>query len=547
MTRTRLITLLIAVAMLISVTACGGTPAPAQTTAAPAATTAAPAATTAATTTGAAEEDPMTISVALWDIALAFEDDSIDPMKQYFYDKFNVVIEPMGVTWGDAGERYQIWSSSDSMPDISGALDIIGGGRYFQWIEDGVIRALPSNLTAYPMVNQFVNLPESLAYQVDGNNYFLPRITYEDVSWWAMDRGVYFRRDWMENLGISEPKSTEEFIEMMVAFTFNDPDGNGENDTFGLTRSEIQIYSQNFANFGYHERFWQKVDGRWVQPDKEAIVIPLIDMGRRIYKAGALDPDYITHTSTTPGDTLFSSGRAGAILKQNTPGAVNTLRNLWMEYHTDLEFLDCVDFLPLWDTGLDTYRFSERAFWSETYIGSQVDDEKMDRILNIADWMYTDEGMMFFLYGFEDVDYKIGADGEVEIPLPLLDNGVIQPLAQKYPFSRIASLICWAGSRLQYENVRTPKVVREFTAAERDFRIANWKDPMVSWNVAGLNVPEKQETTYDSGQLWNMIMMDTSDTSTEELYETMMKPELEGGGYYRMLDAVNKAAEERGW
>ena len=543
------IALIMSIAMVLA--SCGGSSSGNTTTAAVAAETTAAAATEAATTaaeTTSAEGENMTLSVAVWDIAQGFpEDGSIDPMKQFFYDKFNVVIEPMGITWGDAAERYQVWSSSDSMPDISGGLDIVGQGRYFQWIEDGVVRALPDNLSAYPMVDKYIKLPETQAYGVDGKNYFLPRITYEDVAWWAMDRGVFFRKDWMENLGLDYPKSTDEFVDMCIAFTFNDPDGNGVNDTFGMTRSEITIYSQNFACFGYHERFWQKIDGIWTIPQATERVIPLVDMARRINKAGALDPDFITYTSTGPGDAVFSQGRAGVTLKQNTPGSVNTLRNLWMEYESEKEFLDCVEFLPMWDEpGMDTYRFSERAFWSETYIGFQVDDAKMARILEIADWLYSTDGVMFMQYGFEGEDYKRDSNGDIEILLPIQENGVITPLSTKYPFAFMASLIIWGGSQQQYVDPRTPKVVRDFCAEERDYRIANWKDPEVSWVVGGLNVPEKQETTYNLGDLWSIILMDTSDKTTQELYEEFLVPELEAGGFNRMIDAVNEATQALG-
>jgi len=82
--------------------------------------------------------------------------------------------------------------------------------------------------------------------------------------------------------------------------------------------------------------------------------------------------------------------------------------------------------------------------------------------------------------------------------------------------------------------------------AERDYRLANWKVPAIDWEVAAINVPEKQETTYQLSQLYNVIIMDDSDTPTADLWESYMKVELEAGGYYRMIDAVNAAAREMG-
>lgn len=46
--------------------------------------------------------------------------------------------------------------------------------------------------------------------------------------------GFAYRCDWAENLGLSEPKTWEDLKNMMYQFTYNDPDGNGQDDTVGL-------------------------------------------------------------------------------------------------------------------------------------------------------------------------------------------------------------------------------------------------------------------------------------------------------------------------
>jgi len=42
-----------------------------------------------------------------------------------------------------------------------------------------------------------------------------------------------YRESWLEKLSLNTPNTTEEFYEVMKAFTYDDPDGNGENDTYG--------------------------------------------------------------------------------------------------------------------------------------------------------------------------------------------------------------------------------------------------------------------------------------------------------------------------
>ena len=50
--------------------------------------------------------------------------------------------------------------------------------------------------------------------------------------------GVAFRKDWLDNLGLSEPKTIDDFYNILKAFTNDDPDGNGKDDTYGMTISK---------------------------------------------------------------------------------------------------------------------------------------------------------------------------------------------------------------------------------------------------------------------------------------------------------------------
>ncbi len=43
-----------------------------------------------------------------------------------------------------------------------------------------------------------------------------------------------YRQDWADSLGLGHPETIDDLYEMAVAFTYNDPDGNGLNDTYGF-------------------------------------------------------------------------------------------------------------------------------------------------------------------------------------------------------------------------------------------------------------------------------------------------------------------------
>ena len=62
---------------------------------------------------------------------------------------------------------------------------------------------------------------------------------------------MYVRKDWLDRLGLEPPETLEEYYEVIRAFTLDDPDGNGVQDTIGLTlTSKLGRSSPFFGAFG---------------------------------------------------------------------------------------------------------------------------------------------------------------------------------------------------------------------------------------------------------------------------------------------------------
>ncbi len=67
----------------------------------------------------------------------------------------------------------------------------------------------------------------------DGNIYSIPRFT-ECGHCMAYPK-MWFNYQWLENLGLEEPQTTEELYNVLKAFKTQDPNGNGKADEIGLT------------------------------------------------------------------------------------------------------------------------------------------------------------------------------------------------------------------------------------------------------------------------------------------------------------------------
>ena len=63
----------------------------------------------------------------------------------------------------------------------------------------------------------------------DGHQYGLP-----EPPPLPKREGLVIRKDWLDKLGLEVPTTPEELLAVAKAFTEQDPDGNGKNDTYGL-------------------------------------------------------------------------------------------------------------------------------------------------------------------------------------------------------------------------------------------------------------------------------------------------------------------------
>lgn len=72
----------------------------------------------------------------------------------------------------------------------------------------------------------------------------------------------YIRKDWLDNLNMSIPTNLDELYNVAKAFTENDPDGNGQDDTTGFTCDNFFKTTLNgiFNGFGAYPGIWIEND-----------------------------------------------------------------------------------------------------------------------------------------------------------------------------------------------------------------------------------------------------------------------------------------------
>ncbi len=112
--------------------------------------------------------------------------------------------------------------------------------------------------------NAFPNLAAMPSYafensKLNGVLYGVPSPTT------LQPNALWYRDDWLQTVGTQPPTNADEFLQMITAFAQNDPDGNGNNDTYGTSFERLDAVSQRFIHSMF--RVGAEGDGWIVNPD----------------------------------------------------------------------------------------------------------------------------------------------------------------------------------------------------------------------------------------------------------------------------------------
>lgn len=261
--------------------------------------------------------------------------------------------------------------------------------------------------------------------RIDGNIYGIPRCR-------KMGRiGVGYRKDWAETLGLDEPKSVVDMEEMILKFTFADPDGNGIDDTYGLILSKDQSALDVVMS-------WFGVPNQWGL-DEEGNVAPsfffpsymeAMDWIRALYEKGCINEDFIMRDTASWTDDLRNG--MGGVISCNA----DDIRRVQDEFDFNGEgqVIDLVGAIR----GNDGVR---RTWANSGYNGFFVitkaaeTEEDVRKCLEFLDKMNDPEMLLLTSHGVEGRHYTRDEDGSIVVSKDWEKNKEFGGLNQLVSFS----------------------------------------------------------------------------------------------------------------
>lgn len=323
-----------------------------------------------------------------------------DEIIQYLNEKFNVTINPTITNYDNYATTLQMKISAGEIPDWFRVND---DSMMPQLAEDGVVINVSDYVTKYGFSNiqEVLESPMANMLTYDGSFYCVPDGTG------YLTFGMYVRKDWMDELGLEVPTTWEEFKEVLKAFTEADPDGQGAT---GFTTYGNDSTTPGFLYYypcwtGYYT--WGYINESLQYYATDDAFKESIKYWADLYASGLIDPEVFSN-SYEDAMTKFDTGRAGMLMMNMVQIWWDANESAMKEYDPSSEMMA---FVPIPAGPEGSHVRHSMPFTANSYFSSEMSEAKCVRILEIMDYLLSDEGRELTLYGFEGKHHTV-VDGE---------------------------------------------------------------------------------------------------------------------------------------
>ena len=312
----------------------------------------------------------------------------------------------------DQNVKIQAAGAGNNLPDVF----LVQRPVLINLVNQGLIAPLDEDF--------FAAMPTRTAKYHDADS--INHATIDGTCWGmavpAESVGIEFlcvRQDWLDNLGLEVPTTLDEFFDVMYAFTYDDPDGNGLDDTYGFGA----FIESNATLKGYPgSRLWPimgafNVPGLWdfhrdnlglslLNPD----FYDFMQFMKKCIDAGVIDPNWLSYKKDD-FRAAWKQGRFGMMYEQwaalsaeanYAPFDANFPDGEWKVINPP-EGPDGYAYTGALDKTYRIYAVSQRA----------AEAGKLPYIEKLFEWMGTDEAYYLLGYGVEGENYVLDENGQV--------------------------------------------------------------------------------------------------------------------------------------
>lgn len=328
-----------------------------------------------------------------------------NPVKQEIEKATNTDLNIEWVSDNNYAEKLNVILASGDIPDLVFINDPFHP-VFRNAANQGAFWDVSEFINDYPNIKAGISEEAWAATAIDGKNYGIPRPRpAEGESFFVV------RQDWLDNLGLKAPTTTEELYKVMKAFTENDPDKNGKNDTIGMAG---QVNPTDMGQLAEVEQSFTGAVGDWKETDDGKItytgLLPemkeSLEFLHRAHQEKLIPTDFSSMQLTQVKD-MFKAGEAG-ILEEKA----GTMQEYYEALSQIDEKFDFKNLMPL--TNINGYNPKGAGFSGLNAIPKTVPEEKVKMILAMVDGWMEEDVFKMHQQGIEGIHHTV-ENGEVVI------------------------------------------------------------------------------------------------------------------------------------
>lgn len=207
-------------------------------------------------------------------------------------------------------EKMNLMIASKELPDGMA----VNMSQYAKLAQGGLIEEMSSYIDEYATDFYKENLyaDDGLSIEqakVDGKLYGIPKDSVRRGYYYTM----FIREDWRTQLGIAEPKTLNDIVEMARAFMAADPDGAGMTYGIAISNKPYETWLSARGVFNAFDAYWDtwiekngKLEYGNVQPQVKTALAAMHSW----YEEGLINPEFVTTDSWNMQYELIS-GKCG--------------------------------------------------------------------------------------------------------------------------------------------------------------------------------------------------------------------------------------------
>lgn len=309
-----------------------------------------------------------------------------------------VNVEFIAIHPRDTVEKFNILFAAGQAPDL---IAHPWQNVMNPWADEGLLLPIDTLIDETVHIKKmFDENPQFLprAKGGDGKIYFLGNANETTANW-----ALFYRKDWLKNTGSTIPETLEEFIKLARAFTYEDPDQNGQDDTLGYGLAYVG---------GWYVDAWHGATGDdFYIRDNDLIHdftrrYEAVKVKKQMFDEGLVTPDWLADTSGSSAKSDFLTGRSGIYGIGNSRMLSNDVQATFFENNPNGE----IGVLP---TPITQYgRYSGAVNMPvQTRYAINADTKYPEQTMAYADFIASPEAIEMLRFGVKNRHYFINEKG----------------------------------------------------------------------------------------------------------------------------------------